>query len=305
MSESGEGAAVLGDLWSRDTTVAEMSALEVWWTRHAAHAFALPIDRAIAGGFDADRLGYAFGSGYVEAGRAMFPRFDGRGALCATEEGGTHPRAMRTTLRRDGAGYRLDGYKRFVTFGSEADVLFVVCSEGEHEGKNRLRVVAVTPRAGLVIEPLAGVPFVPEIPHAAVRFDGVALAAEEILEGDGYARYLKPFRTVEDIHVHAALLGYLHRIGRAADWPREMIEQLTMLLVALRALAVTDAAAPTTHIALDAALRSTRALIDAADFSRVDDLTRERWLRDRALLDVAGGARLERLEAARRALAGG
>ena len=32
---------------------------------------------------------------------------------------------------------------------------------------------------------------------------------EEVLPGDGYLRYLKPFRTVEDLYVQAALLGCL------------------------------------------------------------------------------------------------
>ena len=52
-----------------------------------------------------------------------------------------------------------------------------------------------------------------QLGHLFVSLSDVAITAHEILPGDGYDRYLKPFRTVEDIHVHAALLG--HAIGAA------------------------------------------------------------------------------------------
>ena len=48
-----------------------------------------------------------------------------------------------------------------------------------------------------------------EIPHAEVGLDRVRVEASAVLPGDGYADYVKPFRTIEDAHVHCALLGYL------------------------------------------------------------------------------------------------
>ena len=113
---------------------APLDSLEAWWRRHLALAlrFASPVDVAFAGGFTADRLGYAFASGYHSAVRALLPGLprEQRYALCATESGGGHPSAMTTRLTAAG---RLTGDKTFVTLGSLADVLLVVATEGQDE----------------------------------------------------------------------------------------------------------------------------------------------------------------------------
>src|SRR5262245_11666572 len=80
------------------------SSLASWWEerRDLRARFASPIDRAIAGGRSAGRLGFAFAAGYHAALSALFPSIgDERfAALCATEEGGARPRAIRTSLSR-------------------------------------------------------------------------------------------------------------------------------------------------------------------------------------------------------------
>ncbi len=281
-----------------------IDSFDAWWARHRALAerFSLPFDVALAGGFSADRLGYAFASGYAAAGAALFGKSGRRGALCATEERGAHPRHIRCALRRTEDGWRLSGEKRFVTFGAHAELLYVVCSLGEKGGHNELRVVAIAPREGVVMTPLADTPFVPEIPHAAVRFDDVRVADDEILEGDGYQRYLKPFRTVEDVHVHAALVGWLTQVGRRSSWPEAHLERLASIALSLRAIAQSDPSAPEIHVALAGAIAAAAALVEALDWPAVDEPTRRRWERDRALLRVAGTARDKRLVAAWRRL---
>src|SRR3954464_502166 len=76
--------------------------LHAWWDATAAQraGWTAPFDRAFAGGACADRLGFAFASGYAEALRALVPDLPPGSitALCATEEGGAHPRAIRTRL---------------------------------------------------------------------------------------------------------------------------------------------------------------------------------------------------------------
>ncbi len=163
-----------------------------------------PVDRAAVGGVIADRLGYAFAAGYGAALQRLVPSLgDRRGCLAATESGGGHPRAIQTKL----AGGRLVGTKTFATMAPAADELFVVASVGERDGKNELRVVRVPRgRAGLTIEPRPPWPVAPEIPHAIVTFD-TAVEEGDVLPGDGYDRYLKPFRTIEDVHVMAATVG--------------------------------------------------------------------------------------------------
>ena len=62
--------------------------------------------------------------------------------------------------------------------------------------------------------------FVPEVPHARVQLDAVRVDAAALLPGDGYERYVKPFRTIEDAHVTLAVLAYLLREARAARLAR-------------------------------------------------------------------------------------
>src|SRR5258706_8333879 len=62
--------------------------------------------------------------------------------------------------------------------------------------------------------------FVPEVPHAQLQFANLQVDESAILPGDGYDQYVKPFRTVEDIHVQAAVLSYLMREGQRLAWPQ-------------------------------------------------------------------------------------
>ena len=286
-----------------------LGSVEDWWTRHRGHAarFSVPADVALVGGFTADRLAYAFASGYQAALCALVPGVprERRHALCATEAGGGHPAAMHTRLTRSGEGLQLEGTKTFVTLGTHADVLWVVATEGADErGRPRLRLARVEARGpGVTLTALPPPPFVPELPHAELRLH--AVVPEEVLPGDGYTRYLKPFRTVEDCHVFAAVLGWLLQVGRRSGWPEEVREELLALAVLLRGLSMADPASPAVHLALAGALDLCRARVEALGphWARVDAPTRERWERDRRLLDVAGKVRALRREAARRKLA--
>lgn len=281
--------------------------LEGFWARHVERAarFEAPIDRAIAGGFGADRLGFAFAAGYHAALEALLPGRMGQGlcALSATEEGGAHPRAIRTTLAPDAAGQlRLTGRKRWSTLAPGAEALLVVASVGvDAAGRNRLRVVRVGVReAGVRLTVMPPTPFAPEIPHAEVELEGVAVAEGSVLEGDGYEVYLKPFRTLEDTHVHGALLGYLLGVGRRYGWPVGLMEGLASAVLAARGVAAEPAAAAATHVALAGLLGGTERLIREAEpcWGGVGEGERGRWERDRPLLGVAGKARAARREAA-------
>ncbi|MBJ6763052.1 acyl-CoA dehydrogenase family protein [Myxococcaceae bacterium JPH2] len=289
-----------------------LDGVEAWWQRHRALLPRFPdaADLALAGGFSADRLGYAFASGYHAAHRCLFPQLPAERptALCATEPGGAHPSAIQTRLVPDGEGWRLEGEKTFVTLGTRAELLLVVATEGQDaQGRNRLRLVAVDAQSpGVHVEALPELPFVPEIPHAELRLASVRVSASDVLPGDGYARYLKPFRTVEDCHVQLALVGWLSQLGRRHGWPESLREELLALAVMLRGVSHADPSASETHVVLGGALEQVRRTLTSAEpeWARVDAVTRERWERDRRLLDVAGKVRAKRLSAARQRLAG-
>jgi alkylation response protein AidB-like acyl-CoA dehydrogenase len=290
-------------------------------TDSARGAFATTIDRALVGGAHADRLGFAFAAGYAEALRALVPSASDVMALCATEEGGAHPRAIKTTLAPRGAGtYDLTGAKKWATGASAAASLLVVASigaagpergapaagpergapAGATTARNQLRVVRVSTTApGVRITPTSA-PFVPEVPHAEVHLDHVRVTDADILPGDGYDDYLKPFRSVEDAHVHAALAGYLIGVARRRGW-HDLVERLLGVALATRSVGLADAKLATTHVALAGvlALAATEvAKIEARWRARVDDPEHARWQRDRALLQVAMAARAARRERA-------
>lgn len=281
-------ATTLEDHWSR---------VEAFDTR-----FTDTVDRAAFGGFSSDRLGFAFVAGYRAALQRLVPSLGGRRAcLCATEEGGAHPRAIKATL----ADGRLRGTKTFATLASHAEELLVVVSVGEREGRNELRVARIPrSRAGVVVEEKAPWPVAPEIPHAIVRFEDVAVAEGDLLEGDGYARYLKPFRTIEDIHVMASTAGYLFSVGRIAGWERAALEALAASIASLRAIAAFDPSQRGTHLALAGTIAAVERAVATLDFSKAPSETRERWERDAPLLQVAGKARAARRDAAWRSLDG-
>ncbi|MBO6936283.1 MAG: acyl-CoA dehydrogenase family protein [Deltaproteobacteria bacterium] len=274
-----------------------------WWARHRAsvEGRTTPAARAFAGGFAADRLGYAFASGYTEALSSLVPVLEGhRAALCATEAGKSHPRAIETSLRRDGEGWVLNGEKSFVTLAEYAEELLVVASLGldDHE-RNRLRVVRIpSDREGVRLEPAPPTRFVPEIPHARLVLTDVAVSDAEVLQGDGYDDYLKPFRTVEDLHVGAAVVGHLMRVARLFDLGAPYLGELAELTVSMFSLALADPRDSALHVALAGAWGRLQGAVDTLDLDRLDEEARRRLERDRALFDVASKARGRRLAVA-------
>jgi len=153
---------------------------------------------------------------------------------------------------------------------------------------------------GIEISPMAGLPFVPEISHGTVVFRNVSIPGEDVLPGDGYRDYIRPFRTIEDLHVFAAIAGFIFRIACLHRWPRPVKEQITSLVVCNRALALDDPSAPAVHIALGGLRAHIASLLESTShyWETVDEKTRAGWERDQALLRVAENARIKRLETA-------
>ena len=275
-----------------------------WWPRHRARmtAPAATMPLAIAGGFAADRVGWAFASAYQAALRALVPDLphDRLAALCVTEAEGNSPGAIRSELRRvDDATFRLDGAKRWTTLGPDGALFLVAAREGVAEdGRPRLRVALVrTDTPGIHVEPMPPTKFVPEVPHAQLRFENVRVPATALLPGDGYEGYVKRFRTVEDTHVTAGIVAYLVREGRRFGWPHAWIERAIGALVALEAIAAMPPLASGTHLALAGVLSTIDGLVAESEplwDAAPDDTARARWRRDRALLDIAAGTRRQR-----------
>jgi len=219
-----------------------------------------------------------------------------------TEAGGNRPRDMATTLKKAADGsYVISGRKKWASGGPLAQTLLVAASTGTDDlGRNHLRMVKVPANAQGVKIIQTNASFVPEIPHAEVELDGVTVTESALLPGDGYADYIKPFRTVEDAHVHAALLGYVVGAARRIKVARDLIEQLLAAALAIRSIALADPRSPATHIALAGSLAQIAHVVGEVELRWEDFEGPEwtRWLRDRAIFRVAGAARAARREKA-------
>lgn len=259
----------------------------------AAPAEADPAELALEGGLAAGSLGQAFAVGYLAAVRRLHPH-GGLAALAITEATGAHPRAIRSRLVHDGARWHLDGQKRWITLAPFVDRLLVLAAVDGHDGEARdLRIAVVRCDApGLTLRPMPPTPFAPEVPHAELELVDVAPIA--VLD-QGWTRFARPFRTVEDLHVALAVAGWAARQG--ADWAPARRAELGGLVLQLRGLCAEPVDAPSTHVVLDAAFRGLAMLLDAVPWP-----AERAWERDRGLLQVADGARRARAEKAWTAL---
>jgi len=279
---------------------------QVWLSVDTA-ADAGPAALAVAGGFAADRVGWAFANGYQAALRALVPDLprDTLAAFCVTEADGNRPRDIRTTIAPQGDGtLRIDGAKRWTTLGPSSTLLLIVGAQPAPADATRpmlrvARVLAATP--GLALQPMPPTRFVPEVPHAQVQLHDVRVRVDALLPDDGYDAYVKPFRTIEDLHVTLAVLAYLLREGRARRWPAAFNEQAASAIGLLMQLATEDPRAAPTHVVLAGALRFAHRLY--ADASALwaaagSDPAAQRWQRDAPLFEVAGKAREQRAQRA-------
>jgi len=282
------------------------ASIDDWWPvfRDARVDWVEPIDQALIGGVLADRVGYAFAAGYQAALRRLDADLplDRMACFSVTEEGGGHPRAVQSTLTAAPGGFILSGKKKWATLSSAGGVGLVVAATGlDAAGRNRLKVVRLNLGArGVEVIRMPETPFCPEIPHCRLALDDVEVNRHQILDGDGYERFVKPFRTLEDVHVGAAVLAYIFAVARRYDWPRGAAQELLQLLVALRALGLADPASPAVHVALEGVFNARHHLLERCTphWERVAAGERERWQRDVALSGIAGGVRAKRAEVA-------
>ena len=263
------------------------------------------VDRSLWAGVHADRVAYAFVGAYsaalaqLVAGLPSARPFPTRMCMAATEKGGGHPKAIETRL----TDLTLNGEKTFATQASAAEELLVVASRGEDEsGQNRLAIVRVSAKApGVTITNKPEMAFAPELSHAIVRLENVKVAEADVLPGDGYSTYLKPFRTIEDTQVLAATLGYAIGVVRTYALDTGLLSELLAhgeLVVTLGARPPAD---PLTHVLLAGAFAGARRLtiaLSAAFTAKDDSEERARWERDQPMLGVAGNVRAQRTASA-------
>ena len=256
---------------------------------------AAPFELAVLGGARAASPGLAFLAGYQAALRVLWPSAPpSLGALCVTENKSTRPADMGTRLQ----GLSLNGRKDFVTAGDAADWLLVAAREEADGEPPRLALTVVHGGApGMHVENLPPLPLMPDVTHARLLLHDVHC---ERLAGDGWDAYVKPFRTIEDVHVLAAFSAWQYGLGRECQWPPSLQLKLLALLAGCAEVARQSPAAPATHVLLAGLFHQQAALKTELDeaFSAGPGHWAAIWQRDRNLLSIAAGARAKRLEKA-------
>ncbi|WP_434603021.1 acyl-CoA dehydrogenase [Pseudomonas sp. Z4-7] len=251
-----------------------------------------PFELAVAGARLMATPGLAFLVGYQAALRALWPSApQSLGALCATEQRSLRPADMQTRL----SDLRVNGRKDFVTAGDAAEWLLIEArSEAAGEAPRLKLVVVYGGEPGVNLEKLPAIPLMPDIGHARVLLDG---ALCEVLPGDGWDAYVKPFRTLEDLYVLSAMAAWLYGVGQECDWPQALQLRLLALLAGCAEVSRQNPSSAAGHVllgglfaqfkGLDAELNEALAAGPAS--------WREMWGRDKGVMDIAAGARAKRL----------
>ena len=257
-----------------------------------------PFELAVAGGRLMATPGLAFLVGYQAALRMLWPSAPlSLGALCATEQRSLRVADMQTRLR----DLRLSGRKDFVTAGDAADWLLVAARSEEPGEVPRLNLAVVYPgEPGVRLEKLAPMPLMPDIGHGRLFLDN---ALCELLAGDGWDAYVKPFRTLEDIYVLSAMIAWLFGVGQDSDWPQTLQLRLLALLAGCAEVSRQAPNNPAGHVLLGGLFAQFDGLKAEVNQALADGPPQwaAMWQRDQTVMDLAAGARGKRLA---KALAG-
>ena len=196
----------------------------------------------------------------------------------------------------------LNGRKDYVTAGAAADWLLVAAREEAPGAAPQIALTLIHAGAtGAQVEDLPTLGLMPDIGHARLHLQATPCTR---LAGDGWANYVKPFRTIEDVHVLAALTAWQYGVGLESGWSESLQLRLLSLLAGCAEVARQAPSAATTHLLLAGLFAQQTALkaeLDAA-FASGPESWAALWLRDQGLLRVASQARAKRLENAKQIL---
>ncbi|EJZ56964.1 Acyl-CoA dehydrogenase [Pseudomonas fluorescens R124] len=251
-----------------------------------------PFELAVAGGRRMATPGLAFLVGYQAALRMLWPSAPpSLGALCATEQRSLRPADMQTRL----TDLRLNGQKDFVTAGDAADWLLIAARSDEPGETPRLSLAVVYPgEPGVRVEKLPALPLMPDISHGRLYLDG---ALCELLAGDGWDAYVKPFRTLEDVYVLSAMTAWLYGVGQDSGWSQPLLLRLLALLGGCAEASRQPPNNPAGHVLLGGLFAQFDAFKPEIDRTLAEGNPEWAlmWQRDQSVMQLAAGARAKRL----------
>lgn len=264
-----------------------------------------PFEKALIGGFCSQQFSFSFLAGYQAALEAMFPGIadpDRLKALCISEEKGNHPKMIETRLVNN----LISGQKTYITAGTAAEQLFVLCKTPEvDEGRPVLKMVILSPTMeGIQVEHFP-LPILTEVEHGRMTLNDVIISTKQILTGDGYLTYTKPFRTREDIGVGTAYQAMLLRQAMEYGWEEELRDQLMLSLYNLSKFHDMKPLDPQTHLLLTANEKRFLDLLPSIEeniSTHSPEAFQQDWKTNNKVIAFAKKIKEIRLEKARRVL---
>lgn len=273
--------------------------LPTWRECQSTHATGDSFVAAMSCALKADRLAWAFFSGYQGAIQAAFHTGVGTvGAFCANEAQRKITDIETSLEDRDGR-LLLSGGKSWTLAEPEELTLFVLArpADGPAKGPGSLSIVRLPIRSpGVGTEPLQAQLVIPELPQAAVRFEGAQVSPSDVVQGDGYADYAKPFRMHEDVFVTGCAIAYLLRESQVGSWPTAWVERAIAVVSLLALCSRNDASQGGGIILVAGALSIAGDVIRDAEmqWTKSQESARARWMRDRPILALGKEVRRQR-----------
>ncbi len=259
----------------------------------------LPVNdivRLVHGALRADSQATAGIAGHQAAIRRLFPNTesDAITAFCVSEARGPHPRYIETSLSDDQS--TITGKKMWGTMAPPASTLYVAASTGvDADGNNQLVMTAINfPQESVTQIALPKERQAGEIPICDLEFNATAVA--EVIPGDAYSLYIKPFRLIEDVFSTLATQIALFRLGERTGLDQSQREDLLALIVQGLVVAEGQMNRPHEILLLTSYLRASQAHwgLLAAQWHRADPSLFKSWQPQRMILTVAARAREQR-----------
>ncbi len=263
-----------------------------------------PIEAAIIGGFMSQQFDFAFMAGYQAALDFMFPTIAPNKikALCVSEAKGGHPKAIETTLVNN----QVKGLKTYITAGTEVEEILILCKTNEViNGRPLLKMVHLSATTDNMELTNFELKFMKAIKHGKLKLDNVKIEDSQILEGDGFAKYTRPFRTLEDICIHTALHGMLLRQAIDSNWSAALRDKLVLNIFTLKNLIDLPLNAPETILLASTYQQQFSALLPAIEEAVKAHSPTEfqvNWALNRRFLMMGEKLKAMRLEKARKGL---
>lgn len=275
-----------------------MQWLPVWREVQASVADCDPFIASIASSIRADRLAWAFFSGYQGAILAAFRDRVKLGAVAAlcVNEAGRKITDITTAVEFRGDSLYLHGYKSWALAGIDDLNLLVLArrSDVSQKGPGSL-VVASLPlhSVGVSRGPSRLQAVVPELVHSEVLFESVSLTLAQLVPGDGYSEYAKPFRVFEDIFVAANTLAYLLAESSTGSWPTTWCQRCIAAISMLHVCSRLDLRDVSAHILVAGSLAFAGDVIQGSKslWKMEQAAAHDRWLRDKQILSLGRESR--------------